>query len=231
MYLKLKTYIKLLLGLFLAILFFTDAFADNVKNIVFVGNSITLTEHSPDWNGSWGMAASSKDKDYVSQVQKLLSTKYKGVTWKSISYNINALERNPVNYKLDNNMVQHSKNAKIVIIELGDNFDQKNENAMYFSNIYFNTLLALHPTNGILACVSTWWSSSDTDKIIKENCLEAGGIFINISNLYKYPKNIAKNEQIIQNPGVAVHPGDAGMKAIAETIFKSIVSTFPGSID
>ncbi|MDD5269250.1 MAG: hypothetical protein PHO08_19400 [Methylococcales bacterium] len=85
-----------------------------------------------------------------------------------------------------------------------------------------NTLITLHPTKGILVCVSTWWPSSEKDKIIKENCQTIGGVFVDISDLGKYPENIAKNEQDIKDNGVGMHHGNKGMKAIADRIFQSI---------
>ena len=54
----------------------TGADDDGVYNILAIGNSITLHPVCSYWWGSWGMAASSIDKDYVHQVQAGLSQKY-----------------------------------------------------------------------------------------------------------------------------------------------------------
>ena len=49
-----------------------------VKKVMFFGNSIT--RHEPNaslgWYGDWGMAASSKEKDFVHLVVKALDEKY-----------------------------------------------------------------------------------------------------------------------------------------------------------
>ncbi|WP_347987289.1 SGNH/GDSL hydrolase family protein [Methylomonas sp. AM2-LC] len=210
--------IQILLGLFFAATSFLANACENQdkKNcIVFVGNSITQ-------HGSWGMAASSKDKDFSSQLLKRLSEKYNTTVWEPYIRNIYTLEKDPLNFKLDSQLQVFARNADFVIVELGDNFDSKTASISDFSKSYLNLLASLQPTRGILACVSTWWSSPEKDGIIRENCKEVGGIFVDISDLGKHPENIAKNERDIKDPGVGIHPGDKGMKAIADRIYEAL---------
>ena len=51
---------------------------DGTHRVLFVGNSITRHEPNPSlgWYGDWGMAASSKEKDYVHLVVAELDKKY-----------------------------------------------------------------------------------------------------------------------------------------------------------
>ncbi len=46
--------------------------------------------------------------------------------------------------------------------------------------------------------------------------------FVDIAAVGRDPSNAAKSERKIQHTGVGNHPGDKGMKAIAEAIFIAI---------
>ena len=192
---------------------------------VFVlGNSIT--RHGPaseiGWAGDWGMAASSPEKDYVSQLLKLLSEKSKSEAWMADRLSSGMLEKNPEKFKLTLSSIQQSKKADVVIVAVGDNFIPDVANVDLFSKTYLETLNTLRPLKGVLACVGTWWTSPLKNKIIKKNCSVAGGIYVDISGLSDSPENVAGNQQNIAHKGVATHPGDRGMKAIAERIYKLI---------
>lgn len=75
--------------------------------------------------------------------------------------------------------------------------------------------------------MSTWWPSIEKDNVIKKRCEQAGGVFVDISDIARSPKNIARNERPIAHEGVGAHPGDAGMKAIADKIFASVPRSAP----
>jgi hypothetical protein len=49
-----------------------------------------------------------------------------------------------------------------------------------------------------------------------------GGTFVDISALSKDEKNYARSERPYKHAGVAHHPGDRGMAAIAEEIMKAV---------
>jgi hypothetical protein len=49
-----------------------------------------------------------------------------------------------------------------------------------------------------------------------------GGTFVDISRLGSDTKNYARSERKFSHDGVAGHPGDAGMAAIAEAIWKAV---------
>jgi hypothetical protein len=51
---------------------------------------------------------------------------------------------------------------------------------------------------------------------------DAGATFIDISKLGGDPSNSASSERKIDHAGVAAHPGDKGMQAIANAIFAAI---------
>ena len=57
---------------------------------------------------------------------------------------------------------------------------------------------------------------------MREVCGEFGGTFVDISKLSKDSANFARSERKFQNDGVAGHPGDKGMAAIASAIWLAI---------
>lgn len=193
------------------------------KNCLFViGNS--LTRHGPNseigWQGDWGMAASTPDKDYVAQLLKLLNSKaaLAGKPWASHKEYGGDLERQPNLFQLSSEASRLAKKSALVVVEVGDNVDTQKTPLPVFAAAYARSLESLKPQAGVLACVSTWWPSTEKDKLIKESCEQAGGMFVDISGIARSPQNIARNERQFKHDGVAAHPGDAGMKAIAEKI-------------
>ena len=65
---------------------------------------------------------------------------------------------------------------------------------------------------------STFWPDTVKDAILRQVCQDAGGTFVDISHLGADEKNYARSEREFSHAGVAAHPGDAGMAAIAEAI-------------
>jgi hypothetical protein len=61
------------------------------------------------------------------------------------------------------------------------------------------------------------------DKIIQDDCRGTEGIFVDISDLSRAPENRAGYAgSAILDKGVAAHPGDKGMQAIAERIYSAL---------
>lgn len=74
------------------------------SNVLILGNSITYTPANPGagWNGSWGMAASAVDSDYVHR----LTVHFKSVNQSAVvtAVNIAAFERDFNNYDFEANL-------------------------------------------------------------------------------------------------------------------------------
>jgi hypothetical protein len=195
----------------------------NLKCLVALGNSITLHGPTPSigWTGDWGMAATDPSRDYVAQLTSLLS---KGSAWGAERLSLSALEINPEDFHMAESSIQLASHADVVIVQVGDNFKLGTDNGAAFAKAYSETLSSVRPHKGVLACVSTWWASEAKDKIIRERCSAVGGRFVDISQLHTNPSSVAGFDRHFADPGVAAHPGDRGMKAIADQIAKSIRS-------
>jgi alpha-galactosidase len=69
---------------------------------------------------------------------------------------------------------------------------------------------------------SSFWANSAKDTAMRQACEAVGGTFVDISVLSKNEKNYARSERPYKHAGVANHPGDRGMAAIAEEIVKAV---------
>ena len=69
---------------------------------------------------------------------------------------------------------------------------------------------------------SSFWPDPVKDTILQQVCQEAGGTFIDIRRLGAHEPNYARSEREYSHAGVAAHPSDAGMGAIAEAIWNAI---------
>ncbi|MCQ3035239.1 MAG: DUF4434 domain-containing protein, partial [Bacilli bacterium] len=108
--------------------FVKDGDFDNASNkVMFIGNSITLHEYKPEigWFNEWGMAASSKEKDYVHIVSNYI---------KSNNPNSSFLILNGGKWELDYkneeklySIVEVAKENKVnkIILRIGENFNKE----------------------------------------------------------------------------------------------------------
>ena len=197
------------------------------QKILFVGNS--LTSHGPkadiDWHGNWGMAATSLDKDYVHVVTKALATK-QGTTPEIMIKNVADFERNHVGYDIAGKYADAAAfKADLVILCIGENvpaLKTPEAQAKYQEQVtaLLKTLKA-NPKAQIIVR-SSFWPSTAKDDAMRKACEAVGGTFVDISALAKDERNYARSERPYKHAGVANHPGDRGMAAIAEEIVKAV---------
>lgn len=69
---------------------------------------------------------------------------------------------------------------------------------------------------------SQFWQDAEKDRLMKKTCEAAGGVFIDISKLGFEATNYARSERKFEHAGVAGHPGDKGMQALADTLWNAI---------
>jgi hypothetical protein len=60
--------------------------------------------------------------------------------------------------------------------------------------------------------------------MLSQACQEVNGIFVDVGQLGKDESNYARSERQFKHAGVAGHPGDKGMKAIADAIVRMILA-------
>jgi uncharacterized protein len=199
-----------------------------VSRILFLGNSITLHGPKADigWTGNWGMAASSEDKDYVHLVTSALA-RHTGFTPQIMVRNIADFERNYAAYDVDVQMREFfAFDPDLVILAIGENVAPlgSEEAKRQFRSGVMNILrCALGKRHPLLVIRSSFWADPAKDDILREACLEAHGIFVDAGPIGKEAANAAKSERSFPHEGVAAHPGDKGMQALADAIIGAIL--------
>ena len=190
--------------------------------VVFVGNSITRHGYKPDigWYGDWGMAASSKDKDYVHRAFAMLKEKYgevsiciaQGAEWER-----GYLETQKV--LCEKYTKARDFMADIVVIRIGENMpkgsapdckEQFSEMIKFFAS----------NENAKVVVTDSFWRHDARDEMIKEICAENGYIFCRLHDLEEDEANMAIG--LFEHRGVAKHPSDLGMERIAQRIVECI---------
>ena len=203
------------------------------RKILFLGNSIT--RHGPStkvgWSGNWGMAASAKEKDFVHIVMRSVADAT-GAVPKAMVENIARFERQYATYDVDKRLEKAlGFRADLVIVAIGENVPKlgSEEAKVQFKAGLMKLLRGLiaggHPTIIVRSC---FWPNKAKDQILKQACQDVGGIFVDIGALSKDERNYARSEREIAHRGVAAHPGDRGMQAIANAILDAVAKSGKG---
>ena len=195
--------------------------------VLFLGNSITLHGPAPGigWNGNWGMAASVKEKDYVHLLTADIA-KAAGSQPETMVRNIASFERGYDIFDIEKEFKEElSFNADVVIVAIGENVSEPvtDEARANFAAAFARLLAALkqHGPPAIFVR-SSFWPNETKDGLMRKASADAGITFVDIAKLGRDKENAASAERKIEHAGVAAHPGDKGMGAIADEIFIAI---------
>lgn len=186
--------------------------------LLFLGNSITRHGKAENlgWCGDWGMAASSKENDYV---HKLIGKFYqKDVKVSVCIANLSDWERTRNMDLLFTKYLSALRfNADYVIVRLGENacLDK------YLSEfeLCYGELTDLFSKNGAkVVLTDLFWEYEPFDNFVAELAKARGYAFAEIHDLGNDEEMKATSK--FSHNGVAAHPGDKGMAEIAERIFR-----------
>lgn len=214
--------------LFIVLVFICQAVQASAQTkVLFLGNSIT--KHGPkkdiDWSGNWGMAATAEANDYVHLVTKALTEKA-GVAPEVMVKNIADFERAYSGYDIAAKLKDAVDfKADLIILAIGENVPglKAAEDKSKLQASVTSLLRALKgdrkPTILVRSC---FWANAAKDEALQNACTEVGGIYVNISSLGKDEANYGRSERPYKHAGVANHPGDKGMAAIAAALVKAL---------
>ena len=196
---------------------------DEGLRVLFIGNSITRhgVLESIGWYSDCGMAASSPDKDYVHQTVKMLEERYGKVQfciaqrsdWEGDFTTPNTRDYFKEAYDFD---------ADIAIFRLGENVKMTQyEHIEIFANALIDAMKYLtEGRRAKLVVTDTFWRNQYINTSIDKACSVMGIESVKIGDLGD--DDSMKATGLFAHGGVAMHPGDKGMKAIADRIVAKI---------
>jgi hypothetical protein len=199
-----------------------------IRRILFLGNSITLHGPKPDigWTGNWGMAASSEDKDYVHLVAGALAQQT-GTKPEILVRNIADFERGYATYDVEGQMKDFfAVDPDLVVLAIGENvpaLSSEQAKGQFKAGVMRILGCALSKRHPLVVVRSSFWADPTKDQLLKEACQEADAIFVDAGPLGHEAAYAARSERSFTHDGVAGHPGDRGMKALADAIVQAVL--------
>lgn len=198
-----------------------------VRKVLILGNSITRHGPKPDigWTGSWGMAASAEEKDFVHLLEKGLTERTDSKP-AVLAINIAEFERNYATYDVNAKLKEATGfGADLIVLAIGENvpaLSTKESQADFQTSVQrlLSTLKGGRQPRIIVR--SSFWANEPKDTALRQACEKSRGVFVDISALGKDESNYARSERPYKHEGVARHPGDKGMQAIAEAILRAV---------
>jgi lysophospholipase L1-like esterase len=208
--------------------FVSQAFAQApFKKVLFLGNSIT--KHGPkadiDWSGNWGMAASAEAKDYVHVFTASLAQK-QGSTPEIHVKNIADFERAYQGYEFAAKLKEAIDfQPDLIVLAIGENvpalktLEEKAKLQEAATKLLTTLKGDRKPTILVRSC---FWANAAKDEALQGASDAVGGIYADISALAKDKSLYGRAERELKHAGVANHPGDKGMAAIAAELMKAL---------
>jgi hypothetical protein len=210
--------------------FFPGCFFETERKgpvILFMGNSITQNAPAPylNWFGTWGMAASAPEKDYLHQTVSLLKEK-------GMDVEPHVGERNciPCDGGIEEQTVNREQIRRLrpryVVVQLSEHsFDIELRSGKMKAQ-YADLLKMLHE-EGVphVYCLGAWGEKSPDEP--RGTAIQAAlhGFpeyrFLDISASVRDSANYG-DPALFTDAGVLWHPGDRGMRAIAETVSAAV---------
>lgn len=198
--------------------------ADGEISVLFLGNSITL--HQPIEEdlvkAHKGMMATKLENDYVHLVCAHLARDFgKNVNFSVV--NISRLERHFTEFPFDEMWLENAsvRSPDWLVVQIGENVraDEIRSNGELFS-LRYAELLRKFPSAEKIACLP-FWPDAEKNAAITRAALDTGSYIVDLSHLGSGidERNFASSERDYKMPGVGAHPGDFGMKNIADCVY------------
>ena len=192
--------------------------------LLILGNSITWHRPKADigWEGDWGMAASSREKDYI----HLLADK---IAKDGLSVNIRvhqvvSWERNFLDTEeLKPFEEDRDFGADVLLWRIGENV-KKTACAEDFYEGAVRLLQQISPRAVLFT--DCFWHHPVADDVIYRLASERGETCIPLNDLGTDEGMMAVG--LFEHHGVSIHPGDEGMVAIADRIYNVLKPMLKG---
>ena len=197
------------------------------KRVMFVGNSITLHGIRPGigWYGSWGMAASSRENDYVHLLESAVK-KLDG----DASFCICQVADWERSYKNGGEVFSlygkaRKFGADIIVLRFVENVNPREFDPDIFKSELKKLIEFLNGTGKAQLIFTTGFWRHPADAQIRTLAEELGAPCVALGDLGE--DDSMKAISLFDHKGVANHPGDKGMEAIANRIFEVVKRYVP----
>ncbi len=189
------------------------------KRFLIVGNSITLHGIKEDigWYGEWGMAASSAEKDYVHILTKELEKICPDAALCIL--HVSNWERNYRNgEKMLSEFVEaRDFDADVILMRALENCPGEDLDEARFQEQYGKLVDFLNKSGKAKILLSTSFWHHRLDNALRAYAKEKAYPLVELGDLGELDE--MKAIGLFEHSGVANHPGDKGMQAIADRIF------------
>lgn len=216
----------------------TIKFIGSVSNDSFdylaIGNSITIHSICDYWFGEWGMAASSEEKDYYHLIIEGLEEKsirpVNSITFSYCIWETQGYDRSETWPLLDAYLVS---GIDLITVQLSEN---SNDISTLESDLK-SLILHIKEKCGqdvIIIIIDDFWNDrkSEIKRTVVEELNDPNVLFVDLSDIrgeseYACGLNTVLygtdgSSHINEHEGVAIHPGDEGMKVIASRVLDCI---------
>ena len=192
------------------------------KRILFVGNSITLHGYRPEigWYGRWGMAASAEEKDYVHLTMKNVTAIDPDAAF--CICQVADWERNFRHGEevLEQFAYARAFEADIILLRMVENCPKKEYEYDLFLQQLDKLVRYLDSTGKAKVIVTTGFWKHPADEALRAWAKANNAPLCELGHLGEQDE--MKAIGLFEHSGVANHPGDAGMQAIADAIWKEL---------
>lgn len=196
---------------------------ENGIKITFIGNSITLhgVKTSIGWYNDFGMAASTIENDYVHVVERMVCEVDPCASFCVCQ----AAEWERGYHTESEKILEKFKDARdfsadIVIIRLIENCRLAEYDPIVFKNELKKLIDFFDVSKNTRFIITTGFWRHPGDKDIIDFCKENSIKNVELGDLGDDPEMKAIGK--FEHSGVANHPGDRGMKAIAQRLFNAL---------
>jgi len=187
---------------------------------LFIGNSITLHAPKPDigWNNNWGMAASSEENDYVHRLMQKVRDSQPEAGFCIAQ----AAEWEWQYWQGEEVLPKYQEAAAydphVMILRIAENVPRDKADQLPFAPCYEALLRYFDPgQNARIILTTSFWPAGPIDEAIREVAHKLDLPLVELGHLGV--QDSMKALGLFEHSGVAAHPGDAGMEAIAEAIW------------
>jgi len=211
---------RILYAAFLLVFTFASCGKKQPKVVVILGNSITVHVPSPSlgWSNNWGMAASTRDSDYVHRLIDSIHTHDPSAIIKIKE--IGNFERDYQHFKFTT--LDSLKNPYLLIMRISENVNAKDAVKNNFVSYYARLVKYLDPQKTIIT--DGFWDNSYFNETISKYANDKDMPYVKLSDLSADSTNAAYGK--FTNLGVQQHPSDKGMRMINNRIWAVIKDYF-----